>query len=618
MKINHIRKRIPTFRAPPFRGRTYEAMVPDTVDIQQRMRLAVNGLTGPTDPDKEHQIYFRVNFRANPPCMTHDESDMCQTKFMEALALLRMASGSQLNTQVDPDWMAVGLKMIGPDGLAYWPSLPWAPCSMHMRSARGATHYAEPWCNGRLISAMTVYMLRDPDGPWRREIKKVVDGLHGIAIEQDDFAYFPAGGFLPGRKRLRSAPMPLGSESSHAGWTLHGLAQFHRVTGDKRAVDLASRLARYLAFHGRYFGTDGAFLPAVPIDQQGQVERNPLEQDLVPSLIHFQHHAIPLLGILDHAVAADEPELKQFVRASFEWAMTKGHSRLGYFPENVDNPDELETSELCEVANMIALALKLSAANLGDYWDAADQWIRNHFVEGQLTRPEWVYHMAEGGLVTGKTRVPPSAIDPVSQTCDRVPERNLGAFAGWPTANDWFVGHGSGIMHCCTGNGARALYYIWQHMLRHERGTLSINLLMNRPSKWADVNSHLPYRGQVDVSVKRACRQLRVRMPHWSSRRHVRCRVNGRKRTLDGDGRYVLAGPVKARDQVEITFGLQEQKVEVDIQAQHYHLITRGSEVVDIYPRGRFFPLYQRDHYRNDQTRWHHVERFVSDEEFPW
>lgn len=287
---------------------------------------------------------------------------------------------------------------------------------------------------------------------------------------------------------------------------------------------------------------------------------------------------------------------------------------------------------------MIALALKLSVAGVGDYWDDADRWIRNQFSDGQLLRPDWIYHMAEGGLVSGKTRIPssamsdstgaidPSRVDPdsiismstASDTCDHVPERSVGGFAGWPTANDWFTGHGSGIMGCCTGNATRALYYIWEHMIHYDRGILSINLLMNRPSKWADVNSHIPYTGQVDIAMKRTCKQLRVRIPEWAAPRQMKCRVNGKQHRLTWDKPYAIVGSVKKDDNIIVNFPLVEHKIETNIQSQHYHLITRGNEVVDIFPRGQFCPLYQRDYYRTEQTRWKKTTRFVSDESLFW
>ena len=642
-KIQHIRDEIPAFEVPPYKGERYEDLVPDTLDIQERIALAVNGLTGPTDPDKDHMLYFRVNFRSHPPSMSHGPSDLCQVKFMEALPLLRIASGSELNDHIDPVWMATALRIIGPDGLTYWPALPWAryldwcePCP------EGEDFYSVIFFCGRAISAMSVYMMRDPDGPWKAEIAKVVQGLKSVAIPQDDFAYFPQGAFTPDGPRRPDAAMPRGIWASLAGWTIHGLAHYHRATGDADAKDLAGKLARYLMYHGKYFGPEGEFLSNWPGEgkkddgwQQDGLGFNPGPPP-VTNEVHFQHHIIPLLGTLEHALAAGDTELAEFVRMSYEWARGQGDETVGYFPENLNSPNEFQTSELCEVAGMIALALKLSMAGLGDYWDDADRWIRNQFAEGQLVHADWIYHVSEGGLVSRLTRIPPSAIGAdlsaidnsrenadvsaamSSDTCDHVPERNIGAFASWPTANDWYAGHGSGIAHCCTGNATRALYYIWQHIVSHEDGVLSVNLLLNHATQWADIHSHIPYAGQLDLVMKQACRELRVRIPEWTAPDEASGVVNNEPCALEWDGRYAIIADVGATDKVSIRFPIEEKQVRTNIQCQHYHLITRGNDVVDIYPRGEFSPMYQRSHYRSDTTRWKKVERFVASESFEW
>ena len=642
---SHIRKDIPSFDIVPYGGNRYQDLIPDTLDLQERMALAVNGLTAPTDPNKDYLLYFRVNFRSNPPSMSHGPSDICQTKFMEALPLMRLASGSTLNDHVDPVWMGTALRMIGTDGLAYWPTYPWAaypdwcePCEP------GQSHYSVHMFCGRLMGAMTLYMQHDPSGPWEGEIHKVVDGIRSISIDRDDYAFFPQGGFLPDAPRVQNAKVPIGIWSSLAGWTIQGLAQYHRASGYEPAIELAGKLSRYIVHHGEYYGPNGEFLPNFAGQGAAESGYQTDEQGFNPgpppvnNLIHFQHHMVPLLGILDHALAVGDHDLSDFVRTAFEWGKTKGDALVGYFPENIDNVNEFEASELCEVAGMTGLALKLSAAGLGDYWDDADRWLRNQFAEGQLTRSDWISHMAEGGLVSARSRIPlsaigaplgnidPSRVDPEqlgtmsleSDTVDRVPERNLGGFAGWPTANDWFVGHGSGMMACCTGNATRALYYAWEHMISYANGTLSVNLLLNRPSQWSDIHSHIPYAGQVDVNMKQAVAKLRIRIPEWVSPPEVACTVNDDDRQLGWDGRYAVIEKIAPDDKVSLTFPISERRRETDIQHQRYHLITRGNEVVDIYPRGRFHPLYQRDHYRNDQTRWKMADRFVSKESVSW
>ncbi len=622
-RLEYIRNRedIPSFDVPPYRGERYEALVPDTLDIQERAALAVNGLTGPTDPEKDHLLYFNASFRTNPPNMWHRGADICQTKFEEALPLMRIASGSSLNDHIDPVWMEIALRQIGPDGLCYWPLNPWAKVldwsagfSSGVVRRPNEKHAAIPMFCGRRIGAMTLYRLRDPSGPWDKEIRKIVNGLRSIAIEKDDYAYFPQGEFYPNDPRVRDAAMPVGIWSSLVGWTIQGLAQYHRVSGYEPAIDLASKLARYLVYHGRYFGPNGEFLPNYAGEDGGRVPEKNGVQGFEPGWperhktdIHFQHHMIPLLGTLDHALAVGDQDLAEFVRKAFEWAKTKGDVIVGYFPENIDH-DTPQMSEICEVAGMTGLALKLSAAGLGDYWDDADRWIRNQFSEGQLKRADWAYRVA--------AHEPPTKLDPVIQTGEGVPERNIGAFAGWPSANDW-LGRGPGIMHCCTGNGTRALYYIWEHMLSYDQGTLSVNLLLNRSSPWADVHSHIPYTGQIDVAMKKPCK-LRVRIPEWTQPGDVSCSVNGERRPLNWEGRYALIGEVQAKGQVTVTFPIAERTIETEIERSPYTLVLRGNEVVRIDPAGKHCPLYQRDHYRNEDTRWRKMTRFVTPRVLRW
>ena len=99
--IEYICKDIPEFSLPEYRGESYEDMVPDTLDIQERALLAINGITAPTDVDKDYEVYWIVSFRRNPPSMTHRIHDHVQFKFFEGVPLLRTITGSDHNIHVD-------------------------------------------------------------------------------------------------------------------------------------------------------------------------------------------------------------------------------------------------------------------------------------------------------------------------------------------------------------------------------------------------------------------------------------------------------------------------------------------------------------------------------------
>ena len=104
------------FQIPALEGQRYERLVPDTLDIQERASLAIRR---PTDPECDYDIYAQVDFFRNPPVMWHGVGDSCESKFMEAVLLLRIASGSDLNFQVEQGWMRAVLDSVGPDGLLY-------------------------------------------------------------------------------------------------------------------------------------------------------------------------------------------------------------------------------------------------------------------------------------------------------------------------------------------------------------------------------------------------------------------------------------------------------------------------------------------------------------------
>ena len=601
--IEYIREEIPEFEVPGYDGERYEAWVPDTLDLQERAELAVHGLTEPTDALADYEIYWLAFFAYNPPMMQHDYSDGCQAKFMEALPLMRIMSGSSQNEEVDQRWMEVALHLIGPDGLPYWPKAgrPWALFHSGGSWEAGglnadARHFTLPWATGRLMGAMSLYGLRGGGQPWEDTVRGVVDGLAELAIERDDYAYFREGAFGDNQPRSPDAPVPTGRPASQVGWTIQGLAQAYRVMGYEPARELGGKLVRYLRDHGRYYGADGRFLPK-------QVGEH-------PTWVHFQHHVLPMVGMTDFALATDDRELMEFLQKAYEYGRANGEPLTGYFGENLGS-EELEHSEICEVANMMAVGVKLAQAGVADNWDDVDRWTRNMFAEGQLTPSyaDWLDRFSADQ--------PLSAIDAIYQSSERVAERNIGSFAGWPKANDWYAGVGPGIMHCCTGNGTRALYYVWEHIVTYDGGKLRVNLLLNRASRWADVDSHIPYVGQVDVKIKEPV-DLSIRIPEWVKPGEVRVQVDGADREVGWDGRYAEVGEVKPGEVATMTFPIAERADAVWIEKEKYTLVRKGNDVVAIDPPGRYCPLYQRDHYRVNTTRWRKIERFVSKEAIYW
>jgi len=622
----YVNDSAPEFELPQYPGTRYEAVVPDTYDVHERALAVQNVMTRATDPDWDYQMYFRVEFGRNPATMWHGLDDWCQHKYMQTLPLIRLITGDDSNMQVDRAWFEAALKQIGPDGLNYFPRYPFDNANwMTFLDDSNARHFA-----GTLItyfaSFATMHLLQ-PDDLWLRHMRRQVDALAALAIDRGDWACLPFRFFAYGGAHKSEDQVPLGLQAAEcSARSLHGLGLCHRLTGYEAAARLARKLCYFLKGHARYFDAQGRFLP----DRASSADAAPLADAGHAGEAHFHSHTLSLLNMLEYALPAKDEALLEFISRSFEWARAQGERtltqlstpdtsaeyvqewRLGYFPELLFSTAH-EEAETCEIADMIGIGLKLSAAGVGDYWDDVDQWIRNQFAENQLMDTRWAHEFAES--LPSAERVHGDLL------CDEdVIERNRGAFAGWPLPNAWMgkAAHfRKQIMHCCTGNGARALYYIWEHILHHDGDALRVNLLLNRASAWADVNSHLPYRGQVDIHIKQPV-DLQVRLPRWVAPNEARCTVNGVPRPVDFAGQYLKAGSVHASDLVTVAFPIVETRKRLEVEKQIYNVVVRGAEVVEMDPAGTLGPLYKRDHYRTGETRWRKVTRFIPNREICW
>jgi len=625
LKIGYPRTQIPSFEIPAYQGLSYQDRIPDTLDIASRAELAIHAMTAISDPKLDDEVYWFADFFRNPPAMIHDFNDwvLVAEGLMEAVPLLRVATGSHLNDNVDPVWMKVALQCVGTDGLFYNPleGRPWGRLSPSFslpvwRADGTTTNLDDPSVKevttssvcARLIRIMTVYFLRDGNPMWKATIEQMIHRLRALAVDREDYSYIPSGGFEVNAKFSGDAVMPTGIEAIEGGNVrlIQGLSKYYEVTGYEPARQLAAKLVRYTRKASECYDTGGRFLFS-PLEKQWMKERS-YDVDEVRLGGHFHSRTLGLLNLLDYATAAKDREQMEFVRSGFEWAKTQGSSLVGFFPEYIIGGDRYPSCESCEVGDMISLAVKLTVAGAGDYWDDVDRWVRNQFAENQLTKSDWIYSMA---------RTMEKRPLEYNETDEGVGERNIGAFAGWASGNEWALQ--SGIMHCCTGNCSCALYYVWERMVVHDGENLRVNLLLNRASPWADVHSYIPYEGRVDIRIRESCRDVLVRVPEWvkDDGLEITCKINGTSREPRREGRFLSIGKSHQGDQVGIMFPMDERTVKETIGGVPYTLVLRGSTVISIDPPGKNGALYLRAQYRG-QVTFRDVTRFVSREHIVW
>jgi len=479
-------------------------------------------------------------------------------KFWEALALMRHLTGNLNNDHVDQRWREAFLKRLcnerpvleGPDG-------------------------------GRLLSWIANNYKYEKDPCWTQIGEEAIGILSGAYTHKGNYCYFHDD----------KGAMLTGWQATYQGWTLQGVTRIYSTTGSDPARRLAARLARYLKDHAQVFDRNGSFQARHP-------------SDMGPAL-HFHHNGNTMVALSEYALSTGDQEFAALARRGYEYGLSVGWPLVGFFPEYIkDWPDPRPyiDCETCCTVDMMMLAMNLSKLGQGDYWDDLDRYVRNQFVEMQMRNGSWIDQIA--------ATYPTAPVGP-GEDGDRVAERVVGSFAGWATANDFIASEGeSFISGCCTGNGYRALFYVWENMIEFTSGKLRLHLLLNRASPWADVNSYIPYEGRVDLVIKATC-EVEIRIPGWVKPDDVSCFVNGMPRELAFQGRYAQVGNVESGNLATVTFPMSERAVKTAIGGVSYRLIIKGNDVVSIDPPGKWQPFYQRAHYRDNHVRWTRRERFV-------
>jgi len=603
-----LKQALAGIRVPFPAGERYEAEVPDTLDLAERAEFALNALLGMLDPDSDYEIWFHSFLGTNPPHMYHDTTGLPTNnpKFAESFPLMRVMTGIERGLLEEERMMKMMLGLIAQDGLYYAPAReerPWHEGVGHVyRTAEGEIvriheDFANVYGNARMMLAMMAWYRRDRNPLWVTLIENMAGGLSGIAVRSGDYAFFPDSGvgeaFSYPKSGWRSTEEPAREQTGAEGSTLmyHGgeiraLSRLYVLTGNREVLELAGKLTNFV-MKAKFWG-EGA--------NHAGAER-----------AHWSSHPPgrleTLRGLLEYAIVTNDSPLKAFVRSGYEY--TRNHyvvGRLGWL---------LCGGCGCSLPRLLALAIRLSDAGVGDYWEDVDAWIRNQESEQQLLDPELLKQVSEAG--------PAHVANPPQETSERVLERCLGAFpiyGRYPTLTSGDVHVGG----CCVGNNSQALYYVWESIVRYAAGVAQVDLLLNRASPWLDLDSHLPYEGRVVVRNKTA-KRLYLRVPLWVDRKRVRAHADGDEVSLIWFGNYLVFDALGERREVVVEFPIVAATERYTIHGETFTCKFRGNTLVDISPRpeGPGYPLYtKREGYKAGHAPMKKVTRFISPTIIDW
>jgi len=614
-------------------GQAHAAIAPATLDLAERAALAIRGMLNTLDPALM-TMYGLAHFTTNPPVLRHWSADIpLDPKLGESLPLMRLMCGSDYAAKLEEDYRAEMLSRID-DGL-YWdrytPARPWRNIYNNSADLYGQGRdedFASVWGVARMVRALAAWhgVNADPNTAQRAAL---IRGLRRIAVDRDDYSYYPhKGGWHDGFVYPRTGWIdtsearqdregPEGSITCAQGHQVYAAAQLYAMTGDPVARELATRLARYL-MKPRFWGGTVVVDPTHPT----AFNLTPLAGD-APFRdgsqhghwpLHFHARAIVLRGLLYYATTCGDERTLEFVRRGYEFTQTQGIPRMGW----INTHPPAIGCEGCALGDLIGLGIRLTDAGAGDYWDDVDAVVRNQLAEQQIT---------DGAALAAFCARQPAftsapAYPPPFESTEDVVNRSVGVFFGITrpgfVTDPW-------VMHCCTGNASQGLYYAWEGALREDGAAAVVNLLLNRAGRLVDVHSHLPHAGLVTLVVKQPCRAS-IRVPRWVDLRQATVHVNGSRREPERLGRYLSVRDLVPGDTVAVAFPVTENTATYVINKgtpieETYACTFRGSTLVELRggpaPRANDFPLYRdRDRLRIAEAPQRSTTRFVADRTF--
>jgi hypothetical protein len=541
-------------QAPPPVGGPPGAAAPPAFVVAARR--ALDGLLARLDPALGYRPHFLFDLSGAGARLVHDDywdSVDLGGRTIDALIRLRRIVGGDAS-DAELNLRNFFLSHQGALGLFYG-------------DGGDATAAADSFCQSRALLGLTTLFASTRDAEVETRLQWLINGLAQIAVTDQDYSYFPGRAYRDGWLDHGLAKEEAYDHLDNFGYASQvalPLMEYYALAGYGPALDLAGRLLRHFIFHSGL------------VDGEGRFAGETHAAGYLGMAIAAVRYGVAM-GDASYVAWADR--LYRWVRAnSSEFGWVPGPLGLGapYFARWYNAPLR-RTCETCSLADALNLAILLAGQGHPEYWDDVDRYARNQLLQNQFGSAETVLG---------------------AEACGRVPSEVQRALAGaWesfalpyrllarPDNRRYVEG-------CCSGSGGRALSLAWEHSLEQRGPVLYVHLGLSRDGPLAQVTSHEPASGRLDV-VPHSATALRLRVPSWAVPDSVTLWVDDAQRDARRVGGYVTVDEVPAGSRVSLRYGLVERTEAFTVNDETTLAHWRGGTVMDVEPDIGPVPIYR-------------------------
>lgn len=552
--------------------------VPDTLDLADRGKIALNAMIGVADEEKGYIPFFSGFFAADPAWMSHGNWDYGSShgRLVDSMTLVRAMTGTEDGREIENHYKENLLSFFKKDGLSY-------------RRNNFSEEFVKA-CDARfedsasmidqraVLLGLTTWFIDTGEEAVKNWADRHVAALKRIARKERTSWYYPASEYTEHGWPSFDAVVTRLCPDPCAMWgrQVNPLIRYHQVTGNPDALELCENFVSNIVYRSGAFGEDGSF-------NAGLGYRNG----------HFHTRMGTIASIARYAEFTHDSFLMNWVKRCYDWGLSKC-TGFGWTPGDLE--DQGYEHETCTLVDAIGTAITLAKNGYPEYWGKAERFLRNQLTEAQLLDTGWIKQSD-----TKENDIPQE------KTYYKVADRLRGAFAGYSAPNDFVYsgmkgrGHIMDVQVCCVASGARGLYNGWHNIVTEERGRVSVNMLLNKASGWVDVSSYLPHEGKVEVTAKTDIRELCVRIPEYVPYGAVSVKrsFGGEVKTISArelpwiKNCFIKLSDVRKGEEIEVTFPVIMRKTVETAVDDVFETSWAGDNVISISPSGVYYPLYK-------------------------
>lgn len=528
-------------------------------DPLKSAELVHHYITNMVDPAYDNLPYWLLLPNKKPAEAAHcrvDDAELVGSWYeglVSAMRMLKTDSGDDVKQSLRRHLM----KSWGEHGLRFCEKYPWT------HTVHSSFHEM-----GYILPGLNMITEDYPDDEENeKRVSELIRGMRSLVIERKVRTFW-SGDFLeekpiyefPNDVFLKEGGFDLtrhtgrGEQAIRNAVMLQALVRRYELKNDENALDLAIGIANYVLGPSRYFNYKMEFF--------GHVH----------SAVWFA------CGLTKLGRLTGNKEYIAKGKAIYDYVRSISSS-FGWVPEYAQwHPVEEEHCETCCIRDMIICAKELIECGYSEYWNDINLFIRNQFIENQVT-------------YTGYVECDNSLPDGNGITYRDIDKRMMGGFTGGSEPASISLTRFRSIAGCCVGTAPVALKLAWDNALSDENGAIICNIPCDKETDSIVMRSDIPNEGRITLCAKKDCTAgFRI----YAYMKKMKLSLNGKETEYSEDNGAAKVS-LKAGDELVCCFDIETEARKETVRGVEFTVYWRGPDVVDITPRGDHVRLYQRD-----------------------